>query len=140
MNTVPSQGIRIYYDGESNDKKKRDTPLIQIVEDQRDVREYLKEILELAEYDVVACDGEEAIKVFNENFPDLVLLDVMMPRMDGFEVCQKIRKESDVPIIMLTAKTEIYEKIEGLELGADYYLTRPFEIGELFSIIGQILN
>lgn len=121
-------------------EKKRDTPLIQIVEDQRDVREFLKEILELDEYDVVACDREEAIKVFNENFPDLVLLDVMMPRMDDFEVFQEIRKESDVPIIMLLAKTDRHKKIEGLELGANYYLTRPFEISELFFIIGQILN
>ncbi len=88
----------------------------------------------------VAYDGEEAMEVFDPEKHDLVLLDVMLPRMDGMEVCQKMRSISDVPIIMLTAKGEDMDKIMGLEFGADDYMTKPFNMLELKARIKTILR
>ncbi|MDL2236672.1 response regulator transcription factor [Christensenellaceae bacterium OttesenSCG-928-K19] len=88
----------------------------------------------------VAYDGEEAMEVFDPEKHDLVLLDVMLPKMDGMEVCQKIRSISDVPIIMLTAKGEDMDKIMGLEFGADDYMTKPFNMLELKARIKTILR
>ncbi len=87
-----------------------------------------------------AYDGEEALEIFNPSRHDLVLLDVMLPKMDGMEVCQKIRSVSDVPIIMLTAKGEDMDKIMGLEFGADDYMTKPFNMLELKARIKTILR
>lgn len=87
-----------------------------------------------------AYDGEEALEIFNPARHDLVLLDVMLPKMDGMEVCQKIRSISDVPIIMLTAKGEDMDKIMGLEFGADDYMTKPFNMLELKARIKTILR
>lgn len=88
----------------------------------------------------VAYDGEEALEVFDPEKHDLILLDLMLPKMDGMEVCQKIRSVSEVPIIMLTAKGEDMDKIMGLEFGADDYMTKPFNMLELKARIKTILR
>ena len=101
----------------------------------------LKYTLEQDGYQTVsAYDGEEALKVFGEEEFDLVLLDVMLPKMDGIQVCQRIRENSNVPIIMLTAKGEDLDKILGLEYGADDYMTKPFNILEVKARIKTILR
>ena len=89
---------------------------------------------------LVAADGEEALQVFKENQVDLILLDVMLPKLDGIAVCQRIRETSNVPIIMLTAKGEDIDKILGLEYGADDYMTKPFNILEVKARIKTILR
>ena len=88
----------------------------------------------------VAYDGEQALEVFQKEDIDLILLDVMLPKMDGIEVCQRIREKSNVPIIMLTAKGEDIDKILGLEYGADDYMTKPFNIVEVKMRIKNILR
>lgn len=111
------------------DKKK-----ILVVDDERAIGDILKINLEREGYAVaVAMDGEEGANMALSLNPDLVLLDVMLPKMDGFEVCKKIRRESEVPIVMLTARTEEIDKILGLELGADDYVTKPFSVRELMA-------
>ena len=87
-----------------------------------------------------AYDGEEALNMAKENDYDLILLDVMLPKMDGFEVCQQIREFSDVPIIMLTAKGDDMDKILGLDYGADDYITKPFNILEVKARIKAIMR
>lgn len=89
---------------------------------------------------IIAYDGESAIKIFNENSPILILLDVMMPKKDGFEVCQEIRKTSNVPIIMITAKGEDSDRIMGLDIGADDYIVKPFSPGEVMARIRAVLR
>ncbi len=111
------------------DKKK-----ILVVDDERAIGDILKINLEKEGYAVaVATDGEEGLNMALKLNPDLILLDVMLPKMDGFEVCKKIRRESEVPIVMLTARTEEIDKILGLELGADDYVTKPFSVRELMA-------
>ena len=107
---------------------------ILVVDDERPIVEILKINLEKNGYKVVcAFDGESAAeKAFTEE-PDLILLDVMLPKMDGFTVCKKIREKSAVPIIMLTAREEEVDKVLGLELGADDYMTKPFSLRELMA-------
>lgn len=82
---------------------------------------------------ISANDGEEGLELFNKENPDLVLLDIMMPKMDGYAVCKKIREKSDVPIIMLTARADEVDKVLGLEMGADDYVTKPFSNRELMA-------
>ena len=107
---------------------------ILVVDDEKAIGEILKINLEKEGYKVaVAMDGEEGVALALKLNPDLILLDVMLPKMDGFEVCKKIRRESEVPIVMLTARTEEIDKILGLELGADDYVTKPFSIRELMA-------
>ncbi len=107
---------------------------ILVVDDEKAIGEILKINLEKEGYKVaVAMDGEEGLNLALKLNPDLILLDVMLPKMDGFEVCKKIRRESEVPIVMLTARTEEIDKIIGLELGADDYVTKPFSIRELMA-------
>lgn len=92
-------------------------------------------------YDVVtAADGEEALDTFRKEIPDLVVLDVMMPKLDGYGVCQELRKESDIPIIMLTALGDVADRITGLELGADDYVVKPFSPKELEARIRSVLR
>jgi DNA-binding response OmpR family regulator len=101
----------------------------------------LKFNLEKEGYEVfTAYDGEEALRVSNESNPDLIVLDLMLPELDGFEVCRRIRKGSDVPIVMLTARGEDIDKILGLELGADDYVTKPFNPRELAARVKAILR
>lgn len=98
-------------------------------------------IIERDDYQVViANDGEQAVELFNREQPDLVLLDIMLPKMDGWQVCKEIRKTSNRPIIMLTAKGELFDKILGLELGADDYIIKPFEAKEVIARIHAVLR
>ncbi len=89
---------------------------------------------------ITAHDGEEAVSLIDTESPDIVILDVMMPNMDGYEACREIRKKSDVPIIMLTAKGEEFDRVLGLELGADDYVTKPFSPRELIARIKAIFR
>lgn len=114
---------------------------ILVVDDEASIRHILKTRLSMMGYDVMtAADGEEALEIFRQQVPDLVVLDVMMPKLDGFGVCQVLRKESGVPIIMLTAMADVKDRISGLELGADDYLVKPFSPKELESRIRCILR
>ncbi|MPM23488.1 Transcriptional regulatory protein WalR [bioreactor metagenome] len=88
----------------------------------------------------LAEDGQAALDAFHSHSPQIVLLDVMMPRLDGFQVCREIRKESDVPIIMITARGEDFEKIMGLEIGADDYIVKPFSPGEVMARVKAVLR
>ena len=97
--------------------------------------------LELEDYQVlVASDGQQALEQIEQHAPDLVLLDVMMPRMDGFTVCQRVREFSAVPIIIVTARGQDQDKVRGLDLGADDYLTKPFSIQELLARVRAVLR
>lgn len=108
--------------------------LILVVEDEKPLSDILCYNLEKEGYDViVAFDGEQAISMGIEQKPSLILLDIMLPKYDGFQVCRKIREVSGVPIIMLTAKDEEVDKILGLELGADDYITKPYKVRELLA-------
>ncbi len=108
--------------------------LILIVEDEQPIVDILKFNLEKNDYRVIeALDGNEGLRLALSKNPDLVLLDVMLPGLDGFGVCRKIREKSSVPIIMLTARDEEVDKVLGLELGADDYMTKPFSVRELLA-------
>ncbi|KGX93699.1 PhoP family transcriptional regulator [Pontibacillus halophilus JSM 076056 = DSM 19796] len=107
---------------------------IQVVDDEQPIADILKFNLEKEGYEVVcAFDGQEAIELANEEVPDLILLDIMLPSKDGMEVCREIRKNHSMPIIMLTAKDSEIDKVLGLELGADDYVTKPFNNRELIA-------
>lgn len=107
---------------------------VLIVDDERPIVEILKINLQREGYIVFeAFDGEEALSKANVIEPDLILLDVMLPKLDGFSVCKKIREKSSVPILMLTAREEELDKVLGLELGADDYITKPFSVRELMA-------
>ena len=114
---------------------------ILIIEDEKKIRRYLQLELEHEKYSVdTAQDGEEGVEKFKSNFYDLILLDLMMPKLSGEEVCKIIRKTSNIPIIVLTAKDQILNKVELLDMGADDYLTKTFEIEELFARIRVALR
>ena len=114
---------------------------ILLVDDEQPVQKLLAYPLEKEGYEVVqAFDGQEALSQFDSQQFDLVVLDVMMPRMDGLEVCRRLRAKSPVPIIMLTAKTEEIDKVLGLELGADDYITKPFSMREFRSRVRAALR
>ena len=105
-----------------------------IMEDDSNIRELLRLYLEQEGYTIeTATDGAEGMRAFKRIHPDLVLLDVMMPQMDGWQVIKEIRASSKTPVIMLTAKSETFDKVSGLELGADDYITKPFEMRELIA-------
>ena len=112
-----------------------------IVDDEKLLVKGLKFNFEQDNYEVVtAFDGEEAVKMAKDKTIDLIILDLMLPKMDGLEVCQKVRETSNVPIIMLTAKSDDIDKIMGLEYGADDYMTKPFNILELKARVKAILR
>ena len=116
-------------------------PRILLVDDEQPIQTLLSFPLQRDGYDVVqASDGREALTRFSEQTFDLVVLDVMMPRMDGLEVCRRLRARSSVPIIMLTAKSEEIDKVLGLELGADDYITKPFSMREFRSRVKAALR
>ena len=112
-----------------------------IVEDDINIAELLMLYLEKDGFEVrVAYDGGKALKEFSEFAPDLILLDIMLPVMDGLQVCKEIRRSSSVPIIMLTAKGETLDKVAGLDIGADDYMTKPFEVKELLARIHAVMR
>ena len=114
---------------------------VLIVEDDRNIQELLQMYLEKEGYAVtVASDGGQGLAKFRAIKPDLVLLDVMMPVMDGWAVCKAIRADSQTPIIMLTAKSETDDKVSGLKAGADDYVTKPFEMKELLARVEAVLR
>lgn len=107
---------------------------ILVVEDEKPIADILKFNLEKEGYKVeIAYDGEEALHKVSQNNPDLILLDVMLPKLDGFQVCRKVRETFSTPILMLTAKEEEVDKVLGLEMGADDYITKPFGMRELLA-------
>jgi DNA-binding response OmpR family regulator len=117
------------------------TSTILLVDDEESIQTLLTYPLERDGYTVVqARDGEEALRRFGEAAVDLVVLDVMLPRLDGLEVCKRLRAQSNVPIIMLTARGEELDKVLGLELGADDYITKPFSIREFRSRVRALLR
>ena len=114
---------------------------ILIVDDDKNICELLRLYIEKEGFDTcIANDGRQALKFFNSFSPDLVLLDIMLPELDGWQVCREIRRNSSCPIIMLTAKGEVFDKVLGLELGADDYVVKPFESKEVVARINAVLR
>ncbi len=114
---------------------------ILIVDDDKNICELLRLYMEKEEYEVVLShNGEDAVNKFNVTNPDLVLLDIMLPGQDGWQVCREIRKKSDAPIIMITAKGETFDKVLGLELGADDYVVKPFDAKEVVARVKAVLR
>ncbi len=114
---------------------------ILIADDNRQITSVLAAYAKKEEMEpIIALDGEEALDLFYSNHPDIVLLDVMMPKIDGFEVCREIRKTANTPVIMITARGEDFEKIMGLDIGADDYVTKPFSPGEVMARVRAILR
>ncbi len=114
---------------------------VLIADDNRQITSILEEYARNEGYiPLTAFDGEQALSLFREKNPDVILLDVMMPKMDGFEVCREIRKSSTVPVIMITARGEDFEKIMGLDIGADDYIVKPFSPGEVMARIRAVLR
>lgn len=115
--------------------------LILVVDDEEHIRELVRLYLEKEGFAVsLAVDGEEAVQKVKDVSPQLIILDIMLPKMDGWDVCREVRKFSETPIIMLTAKGEEFDKVLGLELGADDYLTKPFSPRELVARVKAILR
>ena len=114
---------------------------VLIVDDDENIAELISLYLEKEQYDTeTAADGEEALKLVEVYNPDLILLDLMLPGMDGYEVCQEIRKTKDTPVIMLSAKGEVFDKVLGLKMGADDYIVKPFDSNELVARVSAVLR
>ena len=114
---------------------------ILIVDDDPSISELISLYLNKERYDTKCVeDGEEALKAFESYKPDLILLDLMLPGMDGYQVCREIRSKSDTPVIMLSAKGEVFDKVLGLELGADDYMIKPFDSKELVARVKAVLR
>lgn len=114
---------------------------ILIVDDDTNICELLRLYIEKEGFETsIANDGETALKLFEASEPDLVLLDIMLPGLDGWQVCREIRKKSACPVIMLTAKGEVFDKVLGLDLGADDYVVKPFETKEVVARINAVLR
>lgn len=116
-------------------------PTILIADDNKQITSILEEYAKKEGFITkIAFDGYEAVNMFKELQPDMVLLDVMMPKMDGFEVCREIRKTSNTPVIMITARGEDFEKIMGLDIGADDYIVKPFSPSEVMARVRAVLR
>jgi len=114
---------------------------ILIVDDELSIIKLLRANLEAKGYEVLAAmDGAEALQTFEMELPDLVILDIMMPKMDGFEVCRRLREWSQIPIIMLSARGDVSDKVKCLDIGADDYITKPFGAGELIARVRAVLR
>jgi len=114
---------------------------ILIVDDDENIAELISLYLEKEQYDTeTAHDGEEALRIIEVYNPDLILLDLMLPGIDGYEVCQQVRKTRDIPIIMLSAKGEVFDKVLGLKMGADDYMVKPFDANELIARVSAVLR
>ena len=119
----------------------KDKPYILLVDDDPNISRLVQLYLEKEGFEVKTADrGDDALAMFRKLPPDLMLLDVMLPGMDGWQVCRTIRKTSTIPIIMLTAKDETFDKVLGLELGADDYITKPFDTKELVARVKAVLR
>jgi len=115
--------------------------MLLIADDNKQIASILEEYAKKEGYAcVVAQDGQQALAFFEQYRPDAVLLDVMMPKIDGFEVCRRIRQTSDVPVIMVTARGEDFERIMGLDIGADDYIVKPFSPGEVMARVRAVLR
>lgn len=115
--------------------------IMLIADDNKQITSILGEYAKKEGYDVkVAYDGNQALEAFNKYSPDIVLLDVMMPKIDGFEVCREIRKTSNVPVIMITARGEDFERIMGLDIGADDYIVKPFSPAEVMARVRAVMR
>ncbi|MDD3832831.1 MAG: response regulator transcription factor [Oscillospiraceae bacterium] len=114
---------------------------IMVVDDDSNICELLRLYLEKEDFEVcIASNGSQALEMFEREKPELILLDIMMPVLDGWQVCREIRKKSSCPIIMLTAKGEVFDKVLGLELGADDYVVKPFEAKEVIARVKAVLR
>lgn len=114
---------------------------ILIADDNQDITDILSTYSRMEGFEpIVACDGEEAIRLFSQYNPDVVLLDVMMPKEDGYEVCRKIRSKSNVPVILITARGEDFDKIMGLDIGADDYIVKPFSPREVMARVRAVMR
>ena len=114
---------------------------ILIVEDELDLASIIKDYLEKELYEVEICSqGDEAIEIFDKFKPSLVILDLMLPGMNGYEICQNIRIKSTIPILILSAKIDEFDKVKGLDLGADDYITKPFRPRELLARVNALLR
>ena len=114
---------------------------IMVVDDDANICELLRLYLEKEGFGVITCnDGMSAVSMSNSENPDMILLDIMLPRLDGWQVLREVRKKSNVPIIMLTAKSETFDKVLGLELGADDYIAKPFDTKELIARVKAVLR
>lgn len=112
-----------------------------IADDNPDITDVLAAYAKKEEFEpVIASDGEEAVRLFQQYSPSVVLLDVMMPKEDGYEVCRKIRAKSDVPVILITARGEDFEKIMGLDIGADDYIVKPFSPSEVMARVRAVMR
>ena len=112
---------------------------ILLVDDDPNIRQLVNLYLQKEGFEVMMADrGDEALKMFKASPPNLILLDIMLPGMDGWQVCREVRKISNIPIIMLTAKDETFDKVLGLELGADDYVAKPFDMKELVARIKAV--
>ena len=119
----------------------KDKPYILLVDDDPSICRLIELYLEKDGFEVkTAARGDDALALFRKLPPDLILLDVMLPGIDGWQVLKAVRKQSDIPIIMLTAKDETFDKVLGLELGADDYVTKPFEMKELMARVKAVLR
>lgn len=117
------------------------TARVLVIEDEEDIASFIKRGLVLKGYEVdVASSGSQGLDVLRDRPPDLVLLDLMLPEIDGVEVCRRIRAVSEVPVIMLTALDSVKDKVRGLEAGADDYITKPFSFDELTARVGAALR
>jgi len=115
--------------------------IMLIADDNRQITSILEEYAKKEGYNVkIAYNGRQALEAFNTYKPDIVLLDVMMPIMDGFEVCREIRKISNAPVIMITARGEDFERIMGLDIGADDYIVKPFSPGEVMARVRAVMR
>ena len=114
---------------------------VLIVDDDKNICDLLRLYLEKEGYSVILShDGEEAVVKFNALKPDIVLLDVMLPGLDGWQVCREIRKKSNIPILMITAKSDTFDKVLSLELGADDYIVKPFDSKEVIARIKAVVR
>lgn len=112
-----------------------------IVDDEANIREVVREYAEFGGYEIEeAADGIEAVSLCRINDYDLIIMDIMMPKLDGFSACKEIKKEKDIPIIMMSARGEEYDKLFGFELGIDDYVTKPFSPKELMARVNAVLN
>lgn len=116
-------------------------PIVLIADDNRQITSILEEYARKEGHTPYAAfDGQETLELFEKVHPDVVLLDVMMPKVDGFEVCREIRKKADTPVIMITARGEDFERIMGLDIGADDYIVKPFSPGEVMARVRAVLR